>query len=58
VSQGAAPRQARLERIFHAIAARRRFHHQHDQQAAKWGEIFRLTGAFRNRTVSSLIKTG
>jgi len=24
----------------------------------KWGEIFRLTGALRNRNVSSLIKTG
>jgi hypothetical protein len=58
VSQGAAPRQARLERIFHNTTTRRRFRYLHELGAAKWGEIFRLTGAFRNRTVSSLIKTG
>jgi len=58
VSQGAAPRQPRVGIIFRDIASMGLFHHHTEALSVKRGEIFRLTGALRNRTVSSLIKTG
>ncbi|EKY25015.1 hypothetical protein HMPREF0185_03017 [Brevundimonas diminuta 470-4] len=58
MSQGAASRQPRIGIIFPDIAPTGLFRHQLGALSPKRGEIFRLTGALRNRTVSSLIKTG